>query len=690
MRPDRSTIHALVVGISKYSLKQADLEGPVADALLFAKWLRKDNQIAPENIRLFLSPTEEGTEECARQAKALELDYLPAIKRHLDDYFDKSFPSGALFLLYWSGHGVIDKKNQRYLFFSDATETALNYHLDVRNTFDFLRGKSFSKQIGFIDTCAKSVSWDLGTNTRTVSGGSAEQSYLFAASPGQAAADFKSRRTSYFSEKLLEVLKQNPFPPEASTAIKAMRNQFAQHAEQRPQYFAYKDFDSDESILGHRPISSYVQSVASLNDIPIQGLRRLADIAAQGDKLSQRSVRDKLFAELLEQTDGLDLARPGFFNFDPSDDLIQMFAGALDRGIVNALCDSMNRLDAESLPVRRVLGVLPQLQEAVKLTRSFTVEAALPAFSSSKSSAALITEWDSVSWMIWSLADSIHLLEPVAEFLLRLANQVNGILRERLTTWAARYVDESLIEGIAEEVENEPAFLFIDIERTDSTQDGQDIVEAFLRRGPLTIHVWPARKSKCRDLDSVIDTITFDAEKLVHGFFVQILVPREMFDWTPHSILLDKEQLGVYFPVALRWRERVHRMPRTRYQEWIARAQKIRLHLGAGCCNCCRWFDFKTSTFIPGEPGLLAFSSPNFDAIRQHVKDGAPFAIWPPTDPGNDADLRSAVDGLSAGAAGLDKVPHELKERRSQHSAPDISLFWDDPQQLKTWKLIEP
>jgi formylglycine-generating enzyme required for sulfatase activity len=238
-------IHALIVGVSKYS--EGELEGPVPDSLLFAKWLR-DNQVDPNNIHLFLSPTEKGERACREEAKRLGLTYRPAEKAHVDKCLD-NLPSGDLLFLFWSGHGLANNADERFLLFSDFTDSARHNHLNVNNTLAFLRGKRFPKQIGFIDACAKSVSGGLGSSKRHVTGGTSKQAYLFATSPGQVAADLTSRRTSSFSQWLLEILKKGPFPPNASNVIQEMLKRFKNDTEQRPQYVVYQRFGSGPSVI---------------------------------------------------------------------------------------------------------------------------------------------------------------------------------------------------------------------------------------------------------------------------------------------------------------------------------------------------------------------------------------------------------------------------------------------------------
>jgi hypothetical protein len=685
MTPAEGT-YALIVGISKFSFPNSDLQSPVRDALRFTDWLLR-KKVPAKNIRLFLSPTDDARAKCDAEILRLsqtygKLTYQPAESSLVDKYLDNT-PEGETLLIYWSGHGVVNRADDRFLFYTDTTEATLQRHFDVRNTLKFLRSRRFPQQIAFFDTCAKLTPFDLGENKRVIPEGTARQSFLYAASPGQAATESKTTGVSAFSKQLFEVLEPQELPLDPDRLIDSVVRGFKKDPSQRPQYFVSKPPDGDEEIVGVRPASEYVQSVADQHQVSLQGLRHLAEKAAACPKLQQKAVRDQLFGDLQKAAQGRDLARPDYSMLDPGEDLLHIFAGAIDRQIVPRLIELLDALDAESLPAVLVLKMLPELKRVTLLTRDIPVHSAIRGFYRvANAGSGKIFEYDSVSRMVWKLSESGN-LERVAEFLVHLAASEEEPLRTDLRNWAQPFL-AGRFEHVEQAAEAVSAHLFIDIELEQTASGAEHKVVAFLRRGSRTLYSWPSQTCARAGLDRVIDAITFDAEKVVKEFFVQLLVPREMFGWTPHNIPVDGDPLGTYFPVALRWRERLHEMPRTRYKEWIERAEEIRRHVETGCKGC-QWMDL-----TDGTPGLLGFLRPELETVRQRVKDGAPFAVWPVSDPADVECLRTDVDKIAGDCRPFDELPAVLRKKRYDRKAPDITLFWDDPKHLRAWRLLEP
>ena len=681
--------HALIVGISKYSFNGRDLRSPVSDALRFAEWALEGIN-PPPILHLYLSPLNDQKQECDATLANLgkrfgALAYQPAESIPVGQFLD-NLPQGDLLLIYWSGHGIVDKKHERYLFYADTTDTTLQRHLDVRNTLQYLSDKNFPMQIGFFDTCATSFDADLGANQRTVEAGSARQSYVFAASAGQAATEMSTTANSTFSAELLKILREEPLPLNEARIIGKMQKCFENNPSQRPQYYALKPPENEEQIGGNRPSSIYVQSVADKYGIPMQTLRQLADLSAKGAKLATVETRDQLFQELQSVAGGKDLARPGYYRFDAPEDLVHIFAGAVDRGLSVKLCELLDKLDAESLPARTLLERIPDLEAAVKIALPGAANAMRAFYRVAGAQSQNGGDCESVATMIWRLAEGGR-LEPVAEFFVHLAAEAAEPLRTTLLDWA-RPLLGGRYDQVVVDAEEAPSQLFIDVERPDSKQPDKDRITAFLRRGSRTIYRWSILSAQA-EFNQTIDEITYQAQERVHSFFVQLLVSREMFDVNIHRIPIDNEPLGTYFPVALRWRERVHGLPRTRAEDWIARADEIREYLQSGTPGC-QWYDQTTNQLTGTNPGLIGFEAPLLDAVRKRVKDGAPFAAWPESASASSPVLRKWVEDLASSTKAFDDLPSELQIKRKEGTAPHIALFWDDPRQLKAWRLLEP
>ena len=152
--PDETV--AVVVGIEKYDIPGADLDGPVRDACRFVRWLR-DHKVPARNIHLFASPLEANTAELA----GLEVPWQPARREPIYESFTRTLPgtAGDLLFLFWGGHGLLTA-GERRLIYADATEVA-TLNLDLDSLLNSLHGDLFvglPRQVAIIDACATTSS----------------------------------------------------------------------------------------------------------------------------------------------------------------------------------------------------------------------------------------------------------------------------------------------------------------------------------------------------------------------------------------------------------------------------------------------------------------------------------------------------------------------------------------------------
>ena len=66
---------------------------------------------------------------------------------------------GDLLVLFWSGHGVLDRRQQRRLFCADAAVNA-KYNINVTDLLAALSGKNFvglREQVIIVDACANFI-----------------------------------------------------------------------------------------------------------------------------------------------------------------------------------------------------------------------------------------------------------------------------------------------------------------------------------------------------------------------------------------------------------------------------------------------------------------------------------------------------------------------------------------------------
>ncbi len=148
--------HAFIVGINTYDKRYfCNLNGPVADALSFAKWLRRRG-VPPGNIQLFLSPCP-GDDELAsdglppaREATEYDIHNL-GIKKILCE------KSGDLFWFFGAGHGYGTVKGglEHRILYRDADRKFFQ-SLPLKDLMVAMRTgtfEPFAKQVFIADTC---------------------------------------------------------------------------------------------------------------------------------------------------------------------------------------------------------------------------------------------------------------------------------------------------------------------------------------------------------------------------------------------------------------------------------------------------------------------------------------------------------------------------------------------------------
>ena len=96
---------------------------------------------------------------------------------------------------------------------------------------------------------------------------------------------------------------------------------------------------------------------------------------------------------------------------------------------------------------------------------------------------------------------------------------------------------------------------------------------------------------------------------------------------------------------------------------------------------------------------MIGFEKLSLPIVKRTLQDGHPFAIWAAASTTNPQELRDAVKEIITDAAVLEELPgrlhrlRELYEFRENcevfYTAPDATLFWDDPEQFKPHMMKE-
>lgn len=257
-RPERTTV--VVVGIDEYAAGPTwNLPGASDDARRYAAWFLSRG-VPPDRVHALVAPLPGGRSGWA------DLSVTPqaATREKLRSVLVRQVASadGDLLWVVWGGHGILDGEGRRRLLTADATALdPLNLDLDdllVLHRSSAMR--SFPRQLWVVDTCQTFYDgFETGRvlpRERYPAGRPGNrrlhQEVLFAASPGQLAANLPEARTGLFSREVLEELEATDgvWPPDFETVIHTVRDRFGDRAggltRQSPTYLWYRDAHGDE------------------------------------------------------------------------------------------------------------------------------------------------------------------------------------------------------------------------------------------------------------------------------------------------------------------------------------------------------------------------------------------------------------------------------------------------------------
>ncbi|MFF2524515.1 VMAP-C domain-containing protein [Streptomyces liangshanensis] len=242
------------------------LPGAAADALRFARWLRKGG-VPGANIELLLAPVADSVPELDAQARAADVTWRRIGSRdQLMDAFTEGLDgrAGDALYVYWGSHGVLGHDDRRLLLCPDAS---LNDKRcidagDLRQHLARADLPGFSRQVFFFDACATFLehlhqpagpavaSFPHAPRRET------EQFVLHAAAQGQVAEHDAERRSGVFSHIVNDWLEghADDLRPDLARLVEHVKGRFADlHAAggplQTPTSLYVRTLDGSEEIL---------------------------------------------------------------------------------------------------------------------------------------------------------------------------------------------------------------------------------------------------------------------------------------------------------------------------------------------------------------------------------------------------------------------------------------------------------
>ncbi len=303
--------HAVVVGIDEYELgASARLVGPVDDAVRYAKWFL-DRGVPAAQVHLAVTPGRPELDEL----KGAGADVRDAGRATIHRLLTRDLPGwdGDLLWVVWGGHGAIDERRRRRLYYADSTRDD-PATLDLESVMAMAATSyvpSFERQIWVVDACqthgiAVRPEWVAGTETfpigTPVEG--RDQDALFAAGLGQVALNRRVARTGLFSAEVLRLLAAagtDPWPPDVDALIAELRERFTQSRdrgrhEQTPTYLWFRNRRGDEGQLLRSGTTPATPARPGQPDLRLLGAA--ADALVRVDEFTRMDSREEMFSTL--------------------------------------------------------------------------------------------------------------------------------------------------------------------------------------------------------------------------------------------------------------------------------------------------------------------------------------------------------------------------------------------------------
>src|SRR3954454_13979501 len=150
---------AVVIGINRYWLPQACLDGAVKDALDMRKWLLDPNggNVAKENLTLLLAPREGEEPRNVRWADATKDNIVQGIA----DLVQRSGGQGERLYFFYAGHGItarVANSDETTIVGTDFTDVLTDNSCTLSSLLEFFETTQFQNQFFFVDAC-RNIPW---------------------------------------------------------------------------------------------------------------------------------------------------------------------------------------------------------------------------------------------------------------------------------------------------------------------------------------------------------------------------------------------------------------------------------------------------------------------------------------------------------------------------------------------------
>ena len=375
-----TTTQALLVGIEKYS-GFGDLDGPTNDVYQFCQWLR-DKNVPAENISVFLSPLESNAGIVEKITSLVNSQPLEATKNRVNKALGEEAKEkqASLFIVFWTGHGLITPQGDRRLIYADATLDDLkNLNLNAQlNAMQTEAYKNLPQQLLIFDACANSQQFDFiladeKPQTSYVRLPSQKQMVMFAANPGEYAINKGDEQTGLFTRELMKELKLSNetkfWLPDMEAVMRNIQQNFIKlredgQTQQTPCFQLYQDWSGNKKETFSEIESSPIQEATTFDGIKLpkrltaQELGALRDLFLQCKSFQNPQSRKDIILNLRSEiANNIDMDGSANSVVLSSIDTSRRYSGGL-----RELIDTINlRHEMDSLQIQNLIKIATQM-----------------------------------------------------------------------------------------------------------------------------------------------------------------------------------------------------------------------------------------------------------------------------------------------------------------------------------------
>src|SRR3954468_3418703 len=150
---------AVVIGINRYWLPQACLNGAVKDALDMRKWLLDPNggNVSQENLTVLLAPREGEKPRGVQWTDATKDNIVQGIA----DLVQRSGGQGERLSFFYAGHGItarVANSDETTIVGTDFTDVLTDNSCTLSSLLEFFETTQFENQFFFVDAC-RNIPW---------------------------------------------------------------------------------------------------------------------------------------------------------------------------------------------------------------------------------------------------------------------------------------------------------------------------------------------------------------------------------------------------------------------------------------------------------------------------------------------------------------------------------------------------